>query len=347
MNSATLSALRLDGIYVRIMCEVLDAHGLNSHAALQKAGLALPLRDGSTVSAQALIALRRAFVARTDRRRELWSIVAGRYTMETTPSYGLASRTARDLEGIVRVLALNDLHSSFAAISPIRDDNGCLIGVEFDTSSAPEDLRPFEGVLALVSTIRSWDSIWAGRVPYRRLEVPPDVSFDAIGRTDHARVTPTDGRPRLIWDPEVSFRVLPGANEYLHQRYVQELRRRVAELRRSTSLQDRLLKQLRAPGGTCRTISQIAGDLDLSARTLQRTLAMQGVSFRELQDAVKRDLATAALGDIARSITSIASELGYASPSSFSYAFRECYRQTPSEYRYAKMRGSSDGHDLE
>jgi hypothetical protein len=187
VNPATLSALRLDGIYVRIMCEVLDAHGLDSRRALQQLAPALRT-DSPTVTAEALIALRRAFVALTDGRRELWSIVAGRYTMETTPSYGLASRTAQDLEGIVRVLALNDLHSSFAVISPIRDDNGCLIGVEFDTSSAPADLRPFERVLALVSTIRSWDSIWAGRVPYRRLELPPDVSCDAIGRHDHARV---------------------------------------------------------------------------------------------------------------------------------------------------------------
>lgn len=343
MDRRSYQALRVSDLFIRIMCDLLDAHGFDPGAALQAAGLprALPTRDG-TVSGPALLAFRRAFVRQTDDRRELWSLLAGRYTLELTQSYGLASRTAPDLTAIVKLLADGDLHTSFVSIRGIRDEVNQLVGIEIDPSDAPEDIRSFESVLATVSLIRSWDSVWAGQVPYQHMELPYDVSLEAIGRRDHGRIVRSEDTARLLWTPDVGVHTLPGANAYLHNQYAQQLRRRVMELRRSTALHHRVSKRMHEPDGVAASVTDLAAEFNVSARTLQRALALQGVSFRTLQEKGKRALAAQALSETTSPIGVIAQELGYATPSSFSYAFRTWFHQSPSQYRAAHSQGAQN-----
>lgn len=77
----------------------------------------------------------------------------------------------------------------------------------------------------------------------------------------------------------------------------------------------------------------VAGQLNLSPRTLHRRLAEEGSSFRAIKDALRRDLALARLAKTDAPISQVAADLGYADPSAFYRAFMEWTGMAPAHYR--------------
>ncbi len=81
------------------------------------------------------------------------------------------------------------------------------------------------------------------------------------------------------------------------------------------------------------TVDQVAAQLGLSARSLQRRLDEEGLHFAELLSGVRQDLATAYLANSARPVTSVAALLGYSSPSSFTRWFAGSFGVAPQVWR--------------
>jgi AraC-like DNA-binding protein len=77
----------------------------------------------------------------------------------------------------------------------------------------------------------------------------------------------------------------------------------------------------------------VARALEMSRRTLQRKLAERGLSYRELSDRTRHDLAIRYIEDPKQSIGDITFELGFAQQSAFTRAFRRWTGMTPSSYR--------------
>jgi AraC-like DNA-binding protein len=81
------------------------------------------------------------------------------------------------------------------------------------------------------------------------------------------------------------------------------------------------------------TVDQVASHLGLSARSLQRRLDEEGLQFGELLSGVRQELATAYLANSSRPVTSVASLLGYSSPSSFTRWFAGSFGVAPQAWR--------------
>lgn len=77
----------------------------------------------------------------------------------------------------------------------------------------------------------------------------------------------------------------------------------------------------------------VAHALHVSVRTLQRKLASEGTTFREVLDAAKGQLAQAYLSDSKVSIGEVAALLGFSDSSSFNRAFRRWTGHTPGRWR--------------
>jgi AraC-like DNA-binding protein len=86
------------------------------------------------------------------------------------------------------------------------------------------------------------------------------------------------------------------------------------------------------PAGGC-SIDSIAGEMNISRRTLQRRLKERDTNFQQLLQQVKSNLARKYLEDKSLSIIEIALLLGYGDPSSFSAAFKSWSGLTPTEFR--------------
>lgn len=86
-------------------------------------------------------------------------------------------------------------------------------------------------------------------------------------------------------------------------------------------------------GGHACTLSEIASCLGMHARTLNRRLQVEGTTFQAEVDAVRYQMARHFLNGSEKSISEIASIIGYASNSAFTHAFRRWSDVTPGEWR--------------
>ena len=81
------------------------------------------------------------------------------------------------------------------------------------------------------------------------------------------------------------------------------------------------------------TIAAVAKITGLGVRTLQRRLVTRGVTFRQLVDDVRREIAVSELERGGASIAEVAFALGFSSPSAFHPAFRRWTGRSPGSAR--------------
>jgi AraC-like DNA-binding protein len=119
-----------------------------------------------------------------------------------------------------------------------------------------------------------------------------------------------------------------------------QLDREIARLKtnQSTSLRaKRVLKRLL--GGQCMDIHEVAKELGMSSRTLQRRIAEEGSSFRQLLSDARRELARLYLQHPSLGLSQAAPLLGYEDSNSFLRAFRVWEGVTPTEWRAMQKAG--------
>ena len=82
-------------------------------------------------------------------------------------------------------------------------------------------------------------------------------------------------------------------------------------------------------------VGRVAASLGMSQRTLQRRLQDAGISFREIVEKIRRELALQYLSDLELNISQICFLLGFSEPAAFSRAFARWTGQSPRAYRSA------------
>jgi len=99
-------------------------------------------------------------------------------------------------------------------------------------------------------------------------------------------------------------------------------------------LEERICRLLRAmlPGRRC-TAPLMAERLGLSRRTMERRLAVRGLTFHGLLDEVRSELARGQLSGTSRSNAEIAELLGFASSAAFTAWFATCHGLPPQTWR--------------
>jgi AraC-like DNA-binding protein len=83
------------------------------------------------------------------------------------------------------------------------------------------------------------------------------------------------------------------------------------------------------------TLEQVAAQVAMSPRSLQRQLGGEGYRFGELLAEVRKELAEAYLTSSDQPVTSVAGLLGYASPSAFTRWFAGAFGTSPQAWRSA------------
>ena len=86
------------------------------------------------------------------------------------------------------------------------------------------------------------------------------------------------------------------------------------------------------------SLTKIAGKLNVSERTLARHLRAEGVSFSEILQQKKQDLARYYLLETDENITSVALNLGFQDVSNFNRAFQRWNNMTPSDFRNKRIK---------
>jgi AraC-like DNA-binding protein len=94
--------------------------------------------------------------------------------------------------------------------------------------------------------------------------------------------------------------------------------------------------------------SMISYLLAIPTRTLRRSLAAQGTTFRRLQEDIRYEIARQMLADSRISIAEIADLLDYGHASAFTRAFRRWTNSSPAAWRAEMISaaGANDGFGM-
>ena len=91
--------------------------------------------------------------------------------------------------------------------------------------------------------------------------------------------------------------------------------------------------QRRMLAGQRAGVQDVAAELNMSPRTLQRRLAEAGVKYQELLDGVRREMAQKYLGEPSLDLSEISYLLGYEEANSFHRAFQHWMGVSPGQWR--------------
>jgi AraC-like DNA-binding protein len=140
---------------------------------------------------------------------------------------------------------------------------------------------------------------------------------------------------RISFDAQVADLPVATADPYLNKFLVGGYEEAIAKRELPQSpLRTRVENAIapRLPHGTI-SISNIASDLGMSARTLSRHLADEGLTFSIIRDDIRFDLAGRYLQNKDLSISQITWLLGYTEASSFVHAFQRWTGKSPTDAR--------------
>lgn len=154
------------------------------------------------------------------------------------------------------------------------------------------------------------------------------------------------GAPRnaLVLKSADLERPFPGHNPELLEILTPALASALGELQARSMVREQVkvvLKRCLASGRP--DLSDVARDLGMSERTLQRRITDEGTTFRDLLVEARQELGRQLLSDPSAEIDEVAYLLGYQDTSSFYRAFRDWEGVTPNRWRELNASGSRAG----
>lgn len=168
-----------------------------------------------------------------------------------------------------------------------------------------------------------------------RMRRPPPPCEEAFAAFFRAPIDYQAGENSILFDRDALEAPLPTGNIQVARECDRVIDRYLAQLERdniAASTKALLVKQL--PSGSV-TEGGVATALNLSVRTMQRRLADEGTTFKQLLDNTRRELALQYIRDQTVSINEMTYLLGYSELANFSRAFKRWTGQSPRAMRVA------------
>lgn len=232
-------------------------------------------------------------------------------------------------------------HTSGANLVLQEADNSGYIQLRYELQM--DDQVPMrhaveQSYLNLVNIIRLLlpDSLGNIEVEFRHEPAIPRARYDQFFACS---IRFAANRDCLIFPSELLNQDLKGGSTYLSQMAEQQIAELIEERPLDTAWLVETLVERQLASGHC-GIKQVAEQLKLNRRTLQRRLAKQHVSFEDILDEVRRKAANYHLSRQEHSLSQIAGLLGYSDQSAFTRACKRWTGTTPQVRRLNLQAGS-------
>jgi AraC-like DNA-binding protein len=323
----------------------IERHGFSPPAVLRQARLpaTLHLSERGFVTTEQFFALWRAVEDLSPDPAIGLTLTEGTDTALTPPSL-LSAFYARDYrDGLLRVARFKQLCTPEEM--HVHEENGqATITVEWLYATEPQPRAAVDVAFALMLEL--------GRRATGHHVAPACVEL--------ARPDPNEDRHRDYFDCPIRFnaarnalhlwssdldRPFPGHNPEMLAMMTPVLVAALEEISAHSSIAEQVKTVLKRRIASGRPdLADIAGELGMSERTLQRRITEHGTTFRQLLEEARRELGRQMLRNATSEINEIAYLLGYQDTSSFYRAFREWEGITPSEWRERHLRHEETLH---
>ncbi len=127
---------------------------------------------------------------------------------------------------------------------------------------------------------------------------------------------------------------LSGASPQFNKRFAEKAQVLLSRLPSDSSLAAEVVKVVESKiGYAVFSMQDVASELNMTQRTLQRRLKEEGTSYAQLRDSVRFRFAREYLSDVSMSMATIAANLGFSEPANFYAAFKRWQGASPGEFR--------------
>lgn len=319
--------IQLPNFSARVMRDALRETGADWRAWASGAGLDPDtLEDPSeSVTGEQEIDLQEAFAKATCHVPGLWFRLGQRYRLLGYGHLGAAALTAETFEAGMNTLeAFGALTFSLIGF-PIVSSGSKQVAVFAEDDQIPEVSRAFCQERMLSSTVRVLSDMHPSLQPIARVETPLPLTEARQNWQEELGVPIIFGAAatRFILRDDVGRANLPMADQIMGQAFSSACRKTIDDAEAMDDMFGRLYRLLlrsAAPYPGAAAASRILG---VSERSLHRRLALQGLTFSEVLDSVRRQRATALLTGTRMPLEQVAAILGYSEPSSFSRAYKQ------------------------
>ena len=243
-------------------------------------------------------------------------------------------------EGLQLMESHTRLHTTYTSIHASSTLSGLklLLQYQFDTGA----LEHFHTETAIMLLQHYVEQITGQPLvdAHYRLSIPVPENLELYNDAIHGQLSFAGDRDEI----EIPRHWLDQPSPYYHgelwQQTQQSLSDRLKELgeQQAGTYSQHVSALLRTSEPPLPDLGQVAQNLHVSERTLNRRLQSEGVSFRQLKSQALANWAEIYLGQTRNSVESIAANLGYNDTANFRRAFRKSTGATPSEYRLANKR---------
>jgi AraC-like DNA-binding protein len=337
MTKRTTSA-----VWVRGIAEMLAAEGLDVASLFAAAGIDLAALQGPAVRLS------------TEKLSHLWELAVER---SCNPAIALAQhQVARpesfDVVGYT-MMSCADLHGAFERLmryllilsdaltmTMTEEADGLRIDFVLFGGERPIPRQRIEFIFITVVGFCRW--ICRSDVSPRAVELAYPGPADLAPYRSAFRCEVSFGAERnsLTFARADMNRALPTFNAQiaeLHERFAGEYLRHFDHAQTSFRVREAIVRRL--PDGEPRR-DDVAVELRMSERTLQRRLEQEQTSFVQLLDDTRRELADQYLGRLHLSLAQAAYLLGFADQSSFFRACRRWFKVSPGQHRTRLLQGA-------
>lgn len=344
MRLTTYKAVRLQNISARLMRDLLVEHGVDPMPAFRESGVHPSIVDtpGGTITGPQELAFQRAFLRLTAGSREMWAELGFRYRVTAFRANGFAMLTAPTIQHWARAAAENtDLIYSMTEMTALERD-GIVTELILDYTRTPADLVEFSVHRDLAAVLNAQDELWAGDFPNVRIDVPLAALHPRLTERARAPVNLGAAVLRFEWSTASATRRLPHGDDLQYETFLVESRKLARQFLLESDWTAAIMRALTESRPMAPDLRSLAAGLNVSPRTLQRRLRETNLTFRELRDRARSEVAKDALSSSNISIADLARRLGYAEPTAFTAAFRRWTGCSPSEFRSNPSGGRAD-----
>jgi AraC-like DNA-binding protein len=179
----------------------------------------------------------------------------------------------------------------------------------------------------------------ARAIHFRRKTPPPEQKAEFARIFEGVPITFGAAEDRLYLPIEHLDEPVLSANPALLRAFEQHAEASLASLGDAGSKSNEVARALaKRIKGSVPPLGEIARELAMSDRNLQRALRNEGTSFQKVLDEVRRDLAVRHLSNPSTSTGQVGFLLGFSEPSAFHRAFRRWTGKAPSAFRPEALR---------
>jgi AraC-like DNA-binding protein len=243
------------------------------------------------------------------------------------------SESAR--QALVQYNEFKDIIHPYAEFS-IRDEDGyCVISYQGnDENPRSLESRYEEMFMASVVTIGRFMHGDEYRIAEVAFTHPEPEYIEKYEEIFDAPVLFSQSECHVKVAASIMDKKLSGAAPQFNQSFAEKAQVLLSRLPTDSSLAAEVVKAIEEKiGYAIFSMQDIAKELNMTQRTLQRRLKDEGTSYAQLRDSVRFRFAEEYLRDPKIDMATIAANLGFSEPANFYAAFKRWQGMSPGEYR--------------